>query len=117
MVPGRVRHFSREDFAFSVGDAVTPDDVRVFVNPHMGAFLLDYVLLGPAEFGVGYGNEFFAVDDAIGPRRGSGKRVVDVTMARFYPEGIQARPIQPRYSQNLMVYAPCSRFSGEPATR
>ena len=136
VTPGELRYFSKDDFSFSEGDVVGASDVSLRVTPFMPAYLLDFLMTGPPTFGAGYdivvhpsmmddpefaraysSGSIPSLFGGIGPVRGSGKRVVDVMMADFYPEGIQVRPVQPRYSQNLKVYAPCSVFAGEPTIR
>jgi hypothetical protein len=115
--PDKVRYFNTEDLGLTLEQKVNPEDIKFYVNPHMPAFLLDFTVLAEPDFGKGYGNEHFTTEEPIGPARGSGKRVIDIMMARHYPEGIQILPIQPRYSQNFKVYSPCSGFAGLPDER
>ena len=102
---------------FAVGDEVTPSDVSLFVTPYMPAFLLDYILLVPENFGVGYGNDHFGMDEPIGPLRPNGYRAAEVLGAQFYPEGVQNRDVRPRYNQDNRIIAPCTSDSAEPSIR
>ena len=105
-------------FAFAVGDVVTPDAVSLYLTPWFPAFLLDYILMVPGDYGVGYGNEHFAVEDPISPLRAglSGRRIIDLLAGRFYPEGVRVLSVQPRYNQNFLIQAACG-FAGGPSIR
>jgi hypothetical protein len=101
-------------FTFAVGDSVVPSDIELYVVPWMPAFLLDYTLEVPSDFGVGYGNEHFAVDDPIGPERGgfSGNLLVDLLAGRYSPDGVRNLTVQPRYPQNFLIQASCGPGGG-----
>jgi hypothetical protein len=116
-MPDKVRYFGIDDLSLVLNQKVTPEDIQLYVNPYMPAFLLDFTVLAEPDFGKGYGNEHFTTEEPIGPARANGQRVIDIMMARHYPEGIRALPIQPRYSQNNMIYAPCTIFAPLPDKR